>query len=99
MQGPKSVRLILPRLLSFLAVRNEWAHTIVTSSDGEWDSLHGRANMEYAPHNKWLAYTLKQLFARPSANTAAFESLVIDLAAPEHQIDTVAGCSSACRSP
>ena len=27
---------------------------------------------KYDPHNKWLAFTLKQLFVRPSDYTSAF---------------------------
>ena len=84
---PKSVRLVLPRLMSFLAVRNEWAYRIITSSDDLWTEVQAAGSEVMGRHNKWLAYTLKQLFLRPSANTSAFEALVLNEAELDRQID------------
>ena len=36
---PKSVRLVLPRLLSFFAVRNDWAYRIITCDDAMWEEM------------------------------------------------------------
>ena len=81
----KSVRLTLPGLLAFLAVRNPTAHSIVTMPDSEWETRKQETNL--AEHNKWLALALKQLFARPSPNTDAFERLVVNTVSPAQQID------------
>ena len=86
---PKSVRLIFERLLSFFAVRNKRAFEIVSFSDAEWEEIQrdAAAAEKYDPHNKWLAFTLKQLFDRPSDFTDAFEALVIGTAPVSQQID------------
>ena len=86
---PKSVRLISERLQSFLAVRNRRAFEIIFFSDEEWDEIqrHATTAEKYDPHNKWLAFTLKQLFVRPSDYTSAFEALVIGTAPISQQID------------
>ena len=43
---PKGVRLILPSLHSFLAVRNAKAHQIITMSQDEWDEVLRRGVLE-----------------------------------------------------
>ena len=68
-------------------MRNDWAYRIVTCDDDMWKEMQSAGAEVLARHNKWIAYVLKQLFLRPSANTSAFEALVLNEAVLDRQID------------
>ena len=79
---PSEVRLAIPKILAFLAVRNPKAYELLMLSETQ---LHEAAG-EYGLHDRWLAFSLKQMFNRPCDYTNAFEQLVLGTANMEKQI-------------
>ena len=79
---PSEVRLAIPKIQAFLAVRNPKAYELLMLSETQ---LHEAAGV-YGLHDRWLAFSLKQMFNRPCEYTNAFEQLVLGTASMEKQI-------------
>ena len=86
---PRSFRLNKSHLLAYLAVRNPVVHEICLMTEAKWEEVNAEpaSRLRLQPHNRWLAFTLKMLFQRPSVNTTAFEMLILAPSPAMQQID------------